>query len=421
MPRCEGRPDGPCPLKKNDKTVHLSQGDLMLCSACENFRFPAPIAGKATRTHPATAVTESQPTERIHDKSLGGGDLIIVNELLSYSAYYRNRANGETMRRVILTSFSGNDIREAKDILGDKFRAAIGDSSLLTDRRDSNIRPAHEAELDDIIGLLDLLDERGRLQGALFVAADLERLPKFGPEELNVGAVVDRQLKLDNVIGKLSIEIEQLKAALTADSMHLTVNNNSVFESAMSELQKRIDAFHASIDSRVDYLNSVCMRLSASVCSGPNLTNRPSAAHEDADRSLNIIIFGIAESREISEWRSKVDNVLKFVVGRDVDVSDAFRLGQFNSSKVRPVLVKLRSVWDKRLILRSSWKLKSYPERVFVGPDEPLEVRRKQTFERLKYRAGRDGKSVNVVDDILYIDSIATFSVKDGFLHSHNA
>lgn len=85
------------------------------------------------------------------------------------------------------------------------------------------------------------------------------------------------------------------------------------------------------------------------------------------------------------------------------------------------MLVKLRSVWDKRLILRSSWKLKSYPERVFVGPDEPLEVRRKQTFERLKYRAGRDGKSVNVVDDILYIDSIATFSVKDGFLHSHNA
>ena len=91
--------------------------------------------------------------------------------------------------------------------------------------------------------------------------------------------------------------------------------------------------------------------------------------------------------------------MLKFVVGRDVDIADAYRLGQFKSDKIRPILVKLRSVWDRRLIIRSSWKLKIYPDRVFVGPDEPLEMRRQRTFDRMIYRAERDGKFVAVSDD----------------------
>jgi len=30
MPRCAGRPDGPCPDRKNDQTVGDTQGDVML-------------------------------------------------------------------------------------------------------------------------------------------------------------------------------------------------------------------------------------------------------------------------------------------------------------------------------------------------------------------------------------------------------
>ena len=40
MPACEGRPDGPCPDKRSDASVHFAQGDLFLCDACEKFRFP---------------------------------------------------------------------------------------------------------------------------------------------------------------------------------------------------------------------------------------------------------------------------------------------------------------------------------------------------------------------------------------------
>jgi len=33
MPRCDGLPEGPCPGKKNDDTVRLGEGDLMLCKS----------------------------------------------------------------------------------------------------------------------------------------------------------------------------------------------------------------------------------------------------------------------------------------------------------------------------------------------------------------------------------------------------
>ena len=38
MPRCEGLPSEPCPLKKNDSTVVIGNGDLMLCSSCDAQR-----------------------------------------------------------------------------------------------------------------------------------------------------------------------------------------------------------------------------------------------------------------------------------------------------------------------------------------------------------------------------------------------
>jgi len=40
MQLCDGRPNILCPDKRNGSSVRLSQGDLMLCAACEKARFP---------------------------------------------------------------------------------------------------------------------------------------------------------------------------------------------------------------------------------------------------------------------------------------------------------------------------------------------------------------------------------------------
>jgi hypothetical protein len=66
-------------------------------------------------------------------------------------------------------------------------------SLLLADRRNSKTKGAREAETDDSIGLQDVHDMQGALYDVVFVAANLDVLPKFGPEEQNVALVFDRQ------------------------------------------------------------------------------------------------------------------------------------------------------------------------------------------------------------------------------------
>jgi hypothetical protein len=124
-------------------------------------------------------------------------------------------------------------------------------------------------------------------------------------------------------------------------------------------------------------------------------------------------------------WHTNVDNILSFVIGRQADVADTFRLGRFVAEndgvarKPRPILVKMRNVWDKRVVLSKCSKLKQYSQSgIFIAPDEPLETRRKNTLERLRYRAEHSGQRVVITDGILTIDDVTIFSLKDGYLRS---
>ena len=77
-------------------------------------------------------------------------------------------------------------------------------------------------------------------------------------------------------------------------------------------------------------------------------------------------------------------------------------------------MVRLRVVWDKRVILMNCSKLKDYGQRIFIAPDESLEARRKRMVERIKSRAELEGKSVVLADGILMVDGVSVFSLKDG-------
>jgi hypothetical protein len=126
-------------------------------------------------------------------------------------------------------------------------------------------------------------------------------------------------------------------------------------------------------------------------------------------------------------WHSAVDNILNFVLDRHVDVLDMFRLGRYVADsngvnrKPRPILVKLRVLWDKRIILSKCSKLKTYSQKgIFIAPDESVEVRRKNTFERLKYRAEHSDQHVLVSDGILAVDGGKVFSLQNGYLHNND-
>jgi hypothetical protein len=346
-----------------------------------------------------------------------------INELLSYVAFYRNKSNVDDMRRTVLSFYTPNDISHSKKLLIGNFSSQLQDCQFVSERRNSATRAAHEAEIDDIVNIIDILDLHGVFDGHKFVACNLDNLPKFGPEELNIAAVVDRQVRVEASIKDISSKVHQLASTqITAESVATDGSAQLIIQSMVTDMQHKLDAFSQSVSARLDHLNTVCSNSLKTANSDQQHEARQS---DDADRKLNIVMFGVKEDRDVNVWHNSVQDVLRFVSGRDVDVIDMFRLGRFvgNSDgsprKPRPILVKLRVFWDRRVILSKCSVLKQYKQAgVFIVPDEPAEVRRKNTFDRLQYRAQREGKKVVVIDGVLSIDDVEVFSLQTGYLHS---
>ena len=80
--------------------------------------------------------------------------------------------------------------------------------------------------------------------------------------------------------------------------------------------------------------------------------------------------------------------------GRSIPWNDAFKIGRKKSSedicentRPRPLLVKISSERDKRLLLSSRYKLKEYQTaKIFLREDLPLEVRKEHPRQRQVYR-----------------------------------
>ena len=89
--------------------------------------------------------------------------------------------------------------------------SALSGCEFVNERRSSSQHSASEAEADDIIHILEVLDNDNALQNVKFAALQLDRVPKYDPEEINVCAVVDRQVHTDTVLGDLVVKVDTLR------------------------------------------------------------------------------------------------------------------------------------------------------------------------------------------------------------------
>jgi hypothetical protein len=335
---------------------------------------------------------------------------LIINELLTYCKFYRSSATITNLRKVVLNFYSTNEIASAKSLLISTFPCLV-DTSFTTGRRGSTSRPQHEAELDDVVNALDFIDNKDLLSSVRFVAEKLDRIPKYGPEEINICAVVDRQRVADGQIMYLAGRMSELENT-TSLSTNVSVVNDTVMDS-IRELDKKVSALSA----RIENTNSAIGVFSNQI---NDVRGPPARSHAEADLSMNLIISGVDEDRDPQLWRGRIDDVLKHIMGRPVDIVDLYRVGgRYRNEQLRPrpVIVKLRSVWDHRLILASRYKMKNYqPGNIFINPDEALDVRRKKTLNRLKIKYEVEGKVVNVTDGSLFIDNVLLFSLENGFV-----
>ena len=79
-------------------------------------------------------------------------------------------------------------------------------------------RAAHDAEAEDIIKLMEMLDNLDDLNKTRFAAVAMDRLPKYGPEEINIYAVVDRQQILETKIEDAKRQLTQVTHVDTGDT-----------------------------------------------------------------------------------------------------------------------------------------------------------------------------------------------------------
>ena len=426
-----------CKQVKDD--VELRACDDRLCESCFQLNEAALLLVKRgqmdTRTS-ATGLTPSQSAEKTNDrkcdmnekgaaKSVSGNDRIFVNELLSYASFYRDRANLSAAQRVVLSFYSPTEISAAKKLLSSLFSTKLVNCPHLVERRKSSSRSAHDAEVEDIFGILEFLDRADALSSTIFAAVDFDRVPHYGPEEINICTVVDRQVRADASIEQLAQAVESL---LGRDASEATSDT-----SIMGKVETVVDTVNvrvtAAIDHQLKRLDSICEKFQQASIYAARPSQQPGTSaysnNDIPDRTMNIVVFGVTEDKNRSVWHSKLSAALQHVTGRPVDISDAFRIGKFNAnqSRPRPIIVKLRCVWDKRLILSNARKLAEASEyqRIGVVPDEPLEVRRKHTLKRLHDKSMREGKNVTLSTDssALFIDSNLVFSLKDGFVRNN--
>ena len=266
----------------------------------------------------------------------------------------------------------------------------------IVERRTSTSRPAHEAEADDITAVIDY--------NVTFAAVNLSRLPGYGPEQSNLCSVVETQ-------SKLQATVERLAANVDANSQQLASNGQSTTYVINPGLAKTIDTMDRKLDEIRDNIGKIQFG-----STGKQINNQSSKSD---DRSRNVVIAGVPESRTPDTWHNTVSRVLETVIGCPVQIDDVIRLGRYNEQRKRLILVKLKSAWDRRLVLSSAHKLRDADEfrQVYINADEEPEVRRQKTLERLKRRATRSGRVVSVSDDgIVSIDGTATYCVHRGYI-----
>jgi elongation factor P hydroxylase len=265
MPKCEGRPNSACPRGVIDKSVHLCQGDLMLCKDCEEFRFPHvrradhcedSRKGSVNAVNAECLVTGSQKaTGKSATVVTEAG--IVVNELLAYANYYMHQATSDKIHKVLVNFYTSTEIDTAKDVVWN----VIGDDSQLgkrTLRRDTVARSAADANASDIIQVLKLIDSSDSKM-VTFTAVDLSRVPKYAPEELTLFSLIDKVAGLYNemaimkndiaalqLIGNTPVDVSGVISEVTVlkqEVADLMVRRNTVVDPPDDHGEKQSDMF----------------------------------------------------------------------------------------------------------------------------------------------------------------------------------
>ena len=247
--------------------------------------------------------------------------------------------------------FSSTDVENAKRVLWDYCRQELEAAGIIYHaRRGSDKRCQLVANIDDILEAFVALVSTDLIPGIYCEATDLLRIPSLSLDPISE-KIETNTLSLKD----LAVKIDLLEAKMASFS---GASNNPPGQ-----------ASYAAIASTP----------AAAPAIRPSLSQRVSSKPPSPDgRDCNLILFGLPESRSIVDTKDSVDEMLEFLAGKPIPVKDVFRLGKYaskgslSSHRPRPVLVKLTTPWDRKLILLRKRNLCTFKvPRLFLREDVP--------------------------------------------------
>ena len=274
---------------------------------------------------------------------------LLVDVVLSFVKAYRLKSDKESLTSVVTERFSAKEVEAAKGSLWEYCKVDLEAMDLVFHvRRDSDRRSQLAANLEYILQMLD------KIPHIHCEAFDLLRLPP---------------LSLDPVAEQVQCNSQTLKSLA------------SVIEKLENKLSSFIDSpkqrSYATMASSVPLTQpSAPAQQSQSQASLP--AQRTSSRSPLADgRDSNVILFGLPENQTIVEAKGVVDEMFDFLIGKQVQIKGRFRSPASPSSRPRPLLIKLCTVWDRKLLLLRKSNLREFRiKRLFlredVAPDHKL-------------------------------------------------
>ena len=192
MPVCEGRTDGPgmtlpCPDTRNDNSVELCQGDLMLCKSCCAHRFPD-VSSDVNSTN-STKEVRNEVLYFIQNKC----HALTVDNIASICADFFTCAELESAR-ALMTKCS---------------------AKRLTKHKGGTDREKRERTAVDLVKFcLDPV-----IQLPIFYSTNMARIPSVGVEHIDISALVQEVASLRAEVRSFAAaraEISDIRAAISA-------------------------------------------------------------------------------------------------------------------------------------------------------------------------------------------------------------
>ena len=170
-------------------------------------------------------------------------------------------------------------------------------------------------------------DVQSGLDQYLFVAFDIGHLPRFGPEELNIGAVVDHQVKLENAVETLRTQVSMLSATVPV------CNSDNVLAARLADVHYKLETFDKKVSMQLDQTVSTCSTRPV-VDQRPRVpVQQPVSSGQNQQLTDRERLSNVAENQDMSVLRQAVCDVFTCVLGRDAGVNDMYIIGRFEPKK----------------------------------------------------------------------------------------